>query len=418
MPQQALIAATIEAAETQKSPNRLLVFAASYFIIFCCAAPVAFSVFDLPMQAATGGTASQVALTLTIFQFVVATFAILAGKVVDKSGPKILMYIGALLFGLGWIFTAYATSLPVLYFSFGVLAGAGNGILYNSCIATALRWYPDKRGTMSGILLSAASFGPLALAKAGAYLCDRFGLQGLVYIGITCTVLIWAVGWLMKVPEQGWTPENWTPPAPKPGSAAARDYTPGEMIRTGNFWLLLALYSIACTSGIMLMSSLSRIGQTQLGMTALAASNLVVFNCLANFAGRIGIGRLCDRLGEVQTLILILAATIVSLVGLRYADTQAMYIAFMLILGAAFGGILVVFPPLTYRTFGLKNAGANYGLMFFGYSIGTLIGPQISALAVNPELGRMTYANAYLIASGVAALGIVLSIYIIKRKIA
>ncbi|MCC8180572.1 MAG: OFA family MFS transporter [Planctomycetes bacterium] len=405
-------------AAAASQPNRTLVFAASYFIIFCCAAPVAFSVFDLPMQAATGGSASQVALTLTIFQFMVATFALLSGKIMDKSGPKALMYVGAFVFGLGWIITAYATSLPVLYFAFGVLAGAGNGILYNSCIATALRWYPDKRGTMSGILLSAASFGPLALAKAGAYLCDRFGLQGLVYIGIACMVLIWAVGWLMRVPEPGWKPEGWTPPAAKPGVAAGKDYTVGEMVRTGKFWLLLALYSIACTSGIMLMSSLSRIGQTQLGMTALAAANLVVFNCLANFTGRIGIGKLCDKLGEVQTLILVLIATIIGLVGLRYSTTMAMYIPFMLLLGAAFGGILVIFPPLTYRAFGLKNAAANYGTMFFGYSIGTLIGPQISALFINPEMGALAYANAYIVASGVAALGIVLCIYIIKKKIA
>ncbi|MCD8138701.1 MAG: OFA family MFS transporter [Planctomycetaceae bacterium] len=399
-------------------PNRTLVFAASYFIIFCCAAPVAFSVFDLPMQAATGGTASQVALTLTIFQFMVATFALLSGKIMDGSGPKTLMYVGAFVFGLGWIITAYATSLPVLYFAFGVLAGAGNGILYNTCIATALRWYPDKRGTMSGILLSAASFGPLALAKAGAYLCDRFGLQGLVYIGIACMLLIWAVGWVMRVPRPGWQPEGWNTPAPKPGIAVAKEYTAGEMIRTGKFWLLLALYSIACTSGIMLMSSLSRIGQTQLGMTALAAANLVVFNCLANFTGRIGIGKLCDKLGEVQTLTLVLVATIVGLFGLRYATSMAMYIPFMLLLGAAFGGILVIFPPLTYRAFGLRNAAANYGTMFFGYSIGTLIGPQISALFINPELGALAYANAYIVASGVAGLGIVLSLNILKKKIA
>lgn len=413
------IASTQPIGATASSwPSRSLVFAASYFIIFCCAAPVAFSVFDLPMQAATGGSASQVALTLTIFQFMVATFALLSGKVMDRSGPKLLMYIGAFVFGLGWIITAYAKSLPVLYFAFGVLAGAGNGILYNSCIATALRWYPDKRGTMSGILLSAASFGPLALAKAGAYLCDRFGLQGLVYIGIACMVLIWAVAWIMRVPGPGWKPEGWEPPAAKEGAVAVKDYTPGEMVRTGKFWLLLSLYAIACTSGIMLMSSLSRIGQAQLGMTALAAANLVVFNCLANFVGRIGIGKLCDRLGEIQTLILVLIATIISLIGLRYSTTMGMYIPFMLILGAAFGGILVIFPPLTYRTFGLKNAAANYGTMFFAYSIGTLIGPQISALFINPELGRLAYANAYIIASVVAALGIALSVYILKKKIA
>ena len=134
----------------KQNNNRVLIFSAAFVIIFCCSASAAFSVFAKPLQEATGGTASQVALTLTIYQFFMSLFGILSGKIVDKSSPRTLMYVGGIVFGLGWGLTAFANSIPMLYLTTGVIAGAGNGLLYNPSLNTALKWYPEKRGTMSG----------------------------------------------------------------------------------------------------------------------------------------------------------------------------------------------------------------------------------------------------------------------------
>lgn len=399
-----------------KSDNRAIIFTAAFIVIFVCSGSAAFSVFVKPLCEATGATSAQVTLTLTIYQFFMSLFGIISGKVVDKFGPKMLMYIGGFVFGTGWLLTSFASSLPMLYLTYGFLAGAGNGLLYNPSINTALRWYPEKKGTMSGILLGAASLGPLVLAKAGALLCQQYGTKGLIYIGIAYFALVCLVGWKMTAPEKGWTPEGFKAQESSVGTSAAKDYTPKEMTSTVTFWIMLALFSISCTAGIMLIGSLSAIAQVQLGMTAVAAANMVVINCLSNLGGRLIIGKLCDKLGETKTLALVLVLTIVGLLGLKSATSLGMFVAFLIILGASFGGVLVVYPPLTSKTFGMKNSGINYGIMFFGYSIGALLGPQISSRSVNPALKTAAYSKAYVIAAIVAAVGLLINIYLIYKQ--
>ncbi|MDT7013812.1 MFS transporter [Levilactobacillus namurensis] len=393
---------------TQVSGQRRLVFTAAFIIIFCCSASAAFSVFANTLVQATGATASQVALTLTIYQFFMAAFGIISGRIIDHSSPKKLMYVGGAIFGLGWFLGAFAHSLWFLYFSIGILAGTGNGLLYNPALLTTLKWFPEKRGTISGLLLGAASLGPLVLAKAGAWLCATMGAAGLMPIGATYLVLVWLVGWLMASPE---TPTTTTTEPAQTGKS------PKEMMRSLTFWLLLALFAIACTAGIMLIGSLSAIAQVQLALTPIVAANFVVVNTLANFFGRMITGRAVDHLGETKTLFLILCLTIIGLAGLRWATGIALFTVFLIILGASFGGVLVVFPTLTGKTFGAKFSGTNYGIMFFGYAIGALIGPQIATLTMHANAGAHAYYGSYLVAIGVAVVGILIDLYLMHQGI-
>lgn len=393
---------------TRASGHRRLVFTAAFIIIFCCSASAAFSVFADTLVQATGATASQVALTLTIYQFFMAAFGILSGRIIDHSSPQKLMYVGGAIFGLGWFLGAFAHSLWFLYFSIGILAGTGNGLMYNPALLTTLKWFPEKRGTISGLLLGAASLGPLVLAKAGAWLCATMGAKGLMPIGAAYLILVWLVGWLMASPE---TPAKTVDPTATAGKS------PKEMLGSLTFWLMLALFAIACTAGIMLIGSLSSIAQVQLSLTPLVAANFVVVNTLANFFGRMITGRAVDRLGETRTLLVILCLTIVGLAGLRFAENTVIFTLFLIVLGASFGGVLVVFPTLTGKTFGAKFSGTNYGIMFFGYAIGALIGPQIATLTMRTGAGIHAYSGSYLVAIGVAVLGILIDLYLMHQGI-
>lgn len=176
------------------SGHRRLIFTAAFIIIFCCSASAAFSVFADTLVKATRATASQVALTLTLYQFFMAAFGIISGRVIDHASPKRLMYVGGFIFGLGWFLGAFAHNIWFLYFAIGLLAGSGNGLLYNPALLTTLKWFPEKRGTISGLLLGAASLGPLVLAKVGAWLCATMGANGLMPIGAAYLILIWLVG--------------------------------------------------------------------------------------------------------------------------------------------------------------------------------------------------------------------------------
>lgn len=390
------------------SGHRRLIFTAAFIIIFCCSASAAFSVFADTLVKATSATASQVALTLTLYQFFMAAFGIISGRVIDHASPKRLMYVGGFIFGLGWFLGAFAHNIWFLYFAIGLLAGSGNGLLYNPALLTTLKWFPEKRGTISGLLLGAASLGPLVLAKVGAWLCATMGANGLMPIGAAYLILIWLVGWLMASP---------TSPTSTTATPVTTGKSPKEMMGSLNFWLLLLLFAIACTAGIMLIGSLSSIAQIQLQLTPIVAANFVVVNTLANFFGRMITGRAVDKLGETLTLLVILTLTIIGLAGLRFATSIAMFTIFLIILGASFGGVLVVFPTLTGKTFGQKFSGTNYGIMFFGYAIGALIGPQIATLSMNQAAGTQAYNGSYLVAIGVAVIGILIDLYLIHQGI-
>ncbi len=395
--------------------QRKIVFTAAFIMIFCCSASAAFSVFSKPLQVATGGDASQVALTLTIYQTFMAIFGILSGKIVDKSGPKKLMFIGGIVFGLGWALTAFASSIPMLYLTTGFIAGAGNGLLYNPSLNMALKWFPEKKGTISGLLLASASVGPLALSKVGAILCQSMGTTGFIYIGVAYAVLVCISSLFAAVPDAGWTPDGYTPAA-MAANNSAKDYTPSEMLKTSKFYVMLILFALSCTAGIMMIGSLSTIAQTQLGVDPIVASNFVAINCIANLCGRLIIGKFCDQVGEAKTLVGILIITALSLFGLKLAGSNmAFFIVCLVLLGGAFGGVLVVYPPLTAKNFGMKNQGMNYGIMFFAYAIGSLLGPQIAAKFVDVSAGFMAYGNVYMVAIGVAIVAIVLDVVLIKN---
>lgn len=395
--------------------KRKIVFTAAFIIIFCCSASAAFSVFSKPLQVATGGDAAQVALTLTIYQTFMALFGILSGKIVDKSGPKKLMFVGGIVFGLGWALTAFASSIPMLYLTTGLIAGAGNGLLYNPSLNLALKWFPEKKGTMSGLLLASASVGPLALSKVGAILCEAMGTQGFIYIGIAYAVLVCISSMFVASPKEGWIPDGYTP-AQVAANNLVKDVTPGEMVKTGKFWIMLVLFALSCTAGIMMIGSLSTIVQTQLAVDPITASNFVAVNCIANLCGRLIIGKFCDKVGEAKTLVGILIATGLSLFGLKLAGSSIIFFTICLvILGGAFGGVLVVYPPLTAKNFGMKNQGMNYGIMFFAYAIGSLLGPQIAARFVDSNAGIMSYGNVYMVAIGVAIVGLILNFILMNQ---
>jgi OFA family oxalate/formate antiporter-like MFS transporter len=188
------------------------------------------------------------------------------------------------------------------------------------------------------------------------------------------------------------------------------------MIRTTTFWHMLLLYSLAAVTGTMMVSALSPIAQVQLGMEPVVAANMVSISCLANFFGRLATGRLCDKWGETKTLILIFMLTIISLLGMRQAESVPFFVAFLLLLGSSYGGVLVVFPPLSARMFGITHSGTNYGILFFGHAVGALIGPQIAAQAVDRSLGIHAFSHAYLLAAAVAAVGLILSLAFIRRR--
>lgn len=397
-----------------KPVNRWSVFGAGWIIIFFSASAAIFSVFAKPMTSLYGWSMTDFSLSFTIYTLFLSILGIFSGRVADAYGAKKNMYVGGFLFGLGWFFTGQCETLTQLYLVYGVLAGSGGGIVYNAVLTTALRWFPDKRGKISGLLLASASAGPFTLAPLASVLIERFGVvTAFEVLGTLFFVGIAAVGWLMELAPAGYRPDGWTPPANSGLTNEQTEYTWREMLATPLFYLLLAVFVCASAAGTMMINSASVIAQTQLGVAATVGALVVSVSTMANLVGRLSFGVLYDKIGGFKALLVSFALTIAALLFIGATKTMAAFLVCVVLLGFAFGGLLVVFPPITSLSFGAKNLGVNYGIMFLGYAGGAYVGPRLSSSFLD-KTG--SFELAYLSAAGLAGVGAVLVLLIMLRQ--
>ena len=119
-----------------------------------------FSLFALPLTGQFGWTSSQFSMSYTIYMFVYCAMGFVGGLLAEKLQPRVAIYIGLVFFAAGWFLTGFVSSIPQLYLFYGVMAGAGAGTIYPACLLTALKWFPDKAGSISGLVQAGASCGP------------------------------------------------------------------------------------------------------------------------------------------------------------------------------------------------------------------------------------------------------------------
>lgn len=395
-------------SDTAATRNRWGVLSAAFVVLFFVAAIALFSVFLNPLAEEHGWSKTDITLSFSIFQTVMAITGIFAGRFSDRFGPRTVLLVGGFMFGLGWFLAGTVTTLPLLYLTHGVIAGMGNGLVYSPALTTAQRWFPDIRGKASGILLAGAAIGPALLAPIANGLISSYGVStALKILGISFGVAI-TVGGLFVAPiPSGYRPANWQASA-SDTAATTNGFDWKAMVTNSRFYLMLAIFAAAATSGTMLVGAVSSIAQDQVGavgaMDAAAFGALVVsISTIANFAGRLTFGVLYDKLGAYYCLLIMMAMTLVAMLSMSFATGPVIFVTCVIVLGFSFGALLVIYPPLTGQTFGTQHLGMNYGIMFLGYAIGAWIGPRIATSLFSEEHG---YRNAFFVAAGIVAVGI------------
>ena len=141
--------------------TRWRVFAGVWLQSLFTSATAFFSLFCIPLTTQFGWSDSDFALAYTIYMFVYCAVGFIGGSLAEKLSPRITIYIGLCLFAGGWILTGFATTIPQLYLFYGLLAGAGGGMIYPACLPTALKWFPDRSGSISGLVQAGACLRPL-----------------------------------------------------------------------------------------------------------------------------------------------------------------------------------------------------------------------------------------------------------------
>lgn len=390
-----------------KSLNRWQVIAAATAILLCTGAVYAFSVFAGPLSQQMGWTMPQIMMAFTINSAIAPIPMIFGGYLVDRGYVKWTIAIGALLFALGFFLTGFVTSPAMLYVTYGLMAGLGQGFAYSGCLSNTLRLFPDKRGLASGIITGGMGFAAVIASPIASSLIQShnatfaFQVLGAVYIAI---VII--ASFFIKAAPAGYKPEGWNPPAQAKRQGVNKNWK--EMLQTPVFYIVISMFFVGAFSGLMIASQASPIGQRMFGLSAGVAALYVSLYSICNSSGRFIWGTVSDKIGRSQTLMIIYAVVAASLVCLTVVPGQVGFTIGIIGLGICFGGVMGVFPSIVMENYGPANQGVNYGIIFTGYSLAAFFAPRVAVQMAGANDGN--YSQAFVVAIVLAVVGLVLNV--------
>lgn len=385
--------------EGGKTFNRWLIVVGALLIQVSLGAIYIYSVFKPGLKARFpdwSNTDLALPSMLVLLFFGLAT--IFAGRVQDRVGPRYVAMTGAVMLGLGLLIASHAGSLLTFTLGFGVIGGLGIGTAYVCPIATCVKWFPDKRGLISGLAVAGFGGGGLVFAPVAKSLILSVGVMGtFLYLGAIFFVVVMIGAMFMINPPAGYCPPGWTPPAAAagaPGCTFGTDYTWQEMVRTSRFWLLWIAYFAGCSAGFLIIMNTVNIWQS-FSILALApqfptipkdtyldiltkGTTAVMAISVLNALGRILWGKVSDSIGRKNTLYIMFLYSGIIMLSLNWLTSFPLFLFGVMSVGFCFGGFLGVFPAVTADYFGTKNMGVNYGCMFMAYGIAGLFGPWIA----------------------------------------
>ncbi len=379
-----------------KSVNRWSVVFGAVLLQLCLGAIYSWSLFNQPLMDKFGWSSSEVVMTFSIAIFCFAASTLISGRLQDRIGPKKVAMIGGLLYGGGLLLASQAESLGMLYFAYGVLAGAGVGFAYVCPLATCVKWFPEKKGLINGIAVGAFGLGALVFKSVIVYLLETVGVSdAFLYLGLIYAVLVLIGAQFLRVPE-----------AKTAGSqvTAAIEMKPGEMIRTSAFRLLWPIYLFGCISGLLVIGLAKDIGIELAGLEPAVAAEAVGVIALFNAGGRLAWGVLSDRFGRLRMLLAMCVLTASSMLVLAFVPMSfVVFFAALAAVSFCFGGFLALFPTIIGEFFGTRNLGGNYGIVYQAYGVAALAGPFIIA-----AVGDLH--STFMIAGALAIIGAVLTL--------
>jgi OFA family oxalate/formate antiporter-like MFS transporter len=332
------------------------------------------SLFNQPLMDKFGWDKSAVVLTFSIAIFFFALSTLLSGRLQDKKGPRLVATIGGLLYGTGLMLSSLATTLPMLYLTYGVLAGSGVGFAYVCPISTLAKWFPTKKGLITGVAVGAFGGGSLIFKSVIQSLIISVGVSStFFYLGVIFMVMAVIGAQFLAVPEASASNQVKI-------VASTNNFSMKQMIKTKEFYLIFIMFLFGCMSGLLVISLAKDIGVQLAGLSPVVAANAVSLIAFFNAGGRIILGGLSDKLGRIRVILMMFAITaismlIMSMVALNYF----LFFACLATIAFTYGGFLAVFPTLTGEFYGSKNVGANYGIIYQAYGIAALVGPIIVA---------------------------------------
>ncbi len=426
-----------------KTMNRWIVVVGALLIQLALGAIYSWSVFTTTL---TGeGFRFTTTETQMIFSAGLVTFALVmvkAGKLQVDWGPKKVALTGAVLLGLGYILASFVgNSFIGMFITIGIIGGAGIGMAYVVPIAVGMKWFPDKKGLVSGLAVAGFGFGATIWVKlAGDWgnLIEKTDLHTTFFIyGIIFFVMVFVGALTMVNPPKGYAPKGWTPPEQVKGGKGEYNYSPKRLFRTRKakkqFYMIWTMFIFGALAGLMVIGIIALFGADALvasgyvdvndyetledatkAAAAIAGTAMAVFYAIFNGVGRITWGAIADKIGTKKSLMAMfsLQAVMMFLIYSMGGNEYTLYLA-AAIIGFNFGGNFSLFPTTTAEFFGTKTVGQNYGFVFTAYGVGGVVGPMMAGYFKDSAGGVEGWAPAFIIAGILCAVAVLLA-YMLK----
>ncbi|HEX9134445.1 MAG TPA: OFA family MFS transporter [Ktedonobacteraceae bacterium] len=380
-------------------PNRWVLAITAFIMQLALGSVYAWSVFLKPVIALYHVTRLQANLTFSIVLLALGVTAGFGGYLNNRFGPRVVATAGGILYGLGVILATFAApNIFILYLTFGIIGGIGVGLGYIVALAMLIKWFPDRRGFITGLAVAGFGGGALITSPIAAALITSVGVGStFLYLGIAYLVVIVIVAQFFRTAPDGYAPAGWTPSARQQIDRSRREYTLAEAIRLPRWYVLWLILALNVTAGAAVISVASPLAQKFTGVDVVTAALLVSVIGIFNGAGRLFWGWLSDGITRPFTFLSMFIIQAIVFVFLPSVTNFALLLVPVAIIALCYGGGFGTMPAFAADFFGPKNAGTIYGAMLTAWSAGGIVGPILIAsfgTTTNPDYATPLYIIA------------------------
>lgn len=326
-----------------------------------------YGVFFSPIEAEYGWSRGALSVAYSIFMAVYAAMQLVSGALYDLRGPKVTLSLG-MLAGIGFILCSTISSLWQLYLFYGVVAAIGVGALYVPCTSTAMKWFPHRKGLVTGFVVAGLGVGMLVLAPLSKYLIAVYGWRfAFSFLGFMFIVVMALTVLIVEDPRR----EDLRPSPMRRGVAK-------EAIKSKLFWLIYIAFSLGSLAGAMVIIHVVPYAE-DLGIPALAAALIVSLIGISNIIGRIGVGAILDKVGVKATLSsCFIAQAACTWMLLKVSGLWQLY-AIAIVFGFSYGWI-ALYAPTVGEFFGMERVGSILGVLGTSFGLGAVVGPALAGV--------------------------------------
>ena len=371
------------------------------------------------------GDNAAAGLTFSLLLVGLGFGSVIGGKLTTIYSTARVVFIGGIILGAGFFLASLVTANTywLLWVTYGVMGGLGMGFTYSTTIACAQKWFPHKKGLVTGIIVSALGFGGVVFTPIIESLIVLFGGEEIgeqktfIVLSVIFLVVCGVGSIFMKNPPDGYNPlgESAASTTSTPAETV-KSYNVTEMIKTPQFYLVSFTFLLTCMGGLMMMAFAKPIAVAK-GLEATATIGVLAIT-MFNSAGRLIWGMISDKLGRINTLMVIFTGSAICSLLVNAATS---YFVFVLIafIGFFYGGIVGTIPSLVADIFGPKNMATNYGFVLLFFGAGAIVSSQIAGYYRNIALEDINLMfPAFVIASccAVAGMGMMIVLRLIQKR--